>query len=239
MYTASAIPLSTPEQRERTFFLVMALAIASTVIAGFSAYFAHGNSSFHSPWWVHLHAVSFVSWITLFALQNSLVYRDKIADHRKLGRIGAGLAAWMVLLGIAVTPASVLTHRVPPFFTAPFFLALDWVNIVFFAGLISAGIALHKKTDWHRRLMFCATVCVITPAIARLLVVTNTMSPLNITLALQAFVLAGVVFDLGNRGRLHPAYIIGSLALLVMGPVTGMVAGLAPVISLASYLSGG
>ena len=51
------------EQRERFFFLVMAVAIGATVLAGFGNNIVLGRSSFNSPWWVHIHGVSFMAWI--------------------------------------------------------------------------------------------------------------------------------------------------------------------------------
>ena len=227
---------SKSEQRERAFLLVMAGFLALTVLAGFGSYFLSGHSSLRSPWWVHLHGLSFLSWIVLYTLQNLLVYRGAVDSHRKLGRIGVFLAGWIIILGVATPPISIITGRTPPVFTPPFFLALDWVNILFYAVLVSAGITLRKKTDWHRRLMYCATACVIFPAIARVLLVTGLMSPLTMTTFLLSFVVAGIVFDLFNRKRLHPAYIIGGVMLFVMGPLINIVAEMPLIISFASGL---
>jgi hypothetical protein len=44
------------EQRERLFFLSMALAIAVTVAVAFSLFYVAGISSFGAPWWVHVNA---------------------------------------------------------------------------------------------------------------------------------------------------------------------------------------
>ena len=227
---------TSPEQRERAFLLVMAGFLAITVVAGFGSYFLTGHSSVRSPWWVHLHGLSFLSWIVLYTVQNLFVYRGAVDRHRKLGRIGVFLAGWIVFLGFITPPITVITGRTPPVFTPPFFLALDWVNIVFFATLVTAGIALRKKTDWHRRLMFCATACVIYPAIARLLLVSGLMSPLTMTSYLLSFVVAGIAFDLLNRKRLHPAYIIGGVLLFVMGPIINMVAEIPVIVNFANGL---
>ncbi|MGZ3271396.1 MAG: hypothetical protein ACXU71_10530, partial [Croceibacterium sp.] len=66
--------IATPDpsalQRERAFFFYMALAVVVTVLAGFGFFFAIGASSIYSPWWVHLHALSMMTWVGLFVTQN-------------------------------------------------------------------------------------------------------------------------------------------------------------------------
>jgi hypothetical protein len=140
------------EHRERLFFLIMAGAIAVTVIVAFGLFYQAGVSSFASPWWVHLHGVTSMTWIGFYVLQNTLVFKNHIALHRKLGRIGAAYAVWMVLVGLVLTPLTLAVGRSPPFFTPAYFLALDWVNIVIFGALLYAAIRNRKRTDWHQRL---------------------------------------------------------------------------------------
>jgi FtsH-binding integral membrane protein len=220
-----ALQVAPAELREKRFFLVMAVAIAATVVVGFSLFYAAGISSFDSPWWVHVHAVTFVGWIVLYVLQNTLVFRDDLVLHRKLGRIGAGYAVWVVVVGLVLTPLTLAVGRSPPFFTAPYFLALDWVNIAVFGALVYAAVRNRRRTDWHRRLMLCATICVIAPAVGRLIVLSgNTMTaPVNVAFLLP-FVVAGMLFDWRNRGRVHPAYAWGAAALLVFAAATELLA---------------
>ena len=136
---AVAVASASTEYRERRFFLFMAIAIALTVIVAFSLFLAAGISSFGSPWWVHVHAVTFMAWIGFYVLQNTLVFRNDIALHRRLGPIGAGYAVWMVLVGLVLTPLTLAVGRSPPFFTPAYFLALDWINILAFGGLFYAA----------------------------------------------------------------------------------------------------
>ncbi len=185
-----AAPELSQERRERLFFLSMAIAIVITVILAFSLFLAVGISSFGAPWWVHVHAVTFMAWIGFYLLQNTLVFRDNIALHRRLGRIGAAYAVWMVLVGVVLTPLTLVVGRSPPFFTPPYFLALDWINIAGFAGLMAAAIYNRRRTDWHRRLMLCATVLVIAPAWGRLIVLSGqAMTAVNNVAFLSLYIL--------------------------------------------------
>ena len=214
---AVAYASASTEMRERRFFLAMAIAIALTVVVAFSLFLAAGISSFNSPWWVHVHAVTFMAWIGFYVLQNTLVYRNDIALHRRLGRIGAGYAVWMVLVGLVLTPLTLAVGRSPPFFTPAYFLALDWVNILVFGALLYAAVANRRRTDWHRRLMLCATVCVIAPAPGRLIVLAGYPMTAALDVAmLLVFIFVAMLYDWFNRGRVHVAYVWGVAALVLM-----------------------
>ena len=226
------------EQRERLFFLLMALAIAATVLIGFGAFIALGISSFSAPWWVHVHGVTFMLWIILYVQQNLAVFRGSIEQHRRLGRIGAGLALWMVLLGLVLTPVTVANGRMPPFFAPAFFLALDWVNIACFAGLVYAALHFRSQTDWHRRLMLCATISVIAPAWGRLLVLADAMSEWTNFGMLLVYVIIAMIADRSIRGRVHPAYVWGFAALFITAPVISGLAAFPPFQTLAMHIAG-
>ena len=232
-------PESSAEQRERLFFLVMAFAIALTVVVAFSLFLAAGISSFSSPWWVHLHGLTFMGWIVLYVAQNTLVFRNDLALHRRVGRIAAGYAAWMVLVGLVLTPVTLAVGRAPPFFPPPYFLALDWVNIVVFGALLYAAIHNRKRTDWHRRLMLCATVCVIAPAWGRLIVLSgNPMTATNNVSFLILYVVIAMLFDWRNRGRAHPAYGWGIGALVAMVAAIELLNAFPPFVALAGRIAG-
>ncbi len=232
----AALPDS--ESAERLFFVCMAGALATTVVLGFGSFAFFGMSSFQSPWWVHLHALSFMAWIALYITQNVLVYRNALSQHRRLGQIGAMLAAWMVLLGLVLTPFTLTVGRLPPVFTGAFFLMLDWVNIVCFATLVFAALHQRRRTDWHRRLMFCATVCVISPAVGRLqLVMMNEMNLWVVVGALLVFVAIGMLADVKRYGRIHPAYGWGAAVIFLMAPLTEALSGMAIAQTLAEYFT--
>lgn len=228
---------SSPEQKERLFFFCMSLVIAATVLLGFSLFFLAGISSFSAPWWVHVHAVTFVIWIGFYVCQNTLVFRDNIALHRKLGRVGAVYAIWMVVVGLVLTPLTLAVGRSPPFFTPPFFLALDWVNILVFGALVHAAIHNRKRTDWHRRLMLCATVCIIAPAVGRLILLSGfPMTSANNIGILLIYIAVAMIADWRIRGKVHPAWFWGVGALVAMGVVIEFLAVFPPFVALAETI---
>ena len=234
---AEAVPSA--QQRERVFFFVMALAIAATVVPAFWLFHQAGFSSFGAPWWVHVHAVTFMGWVGFYLVQNTLIWRGDVARHQWLGRIGAGYVVWMVLVGLALTPTTIAFHRAPPFFTPAFFLALDWTNIAVFAGLMTAALLNRHRSDWHKRLMLCATVCVMAPAWGRLIVLAGHQMTATLNVAvLLPYIVVGMAFDLATRRRIHPAWFWGFGALVAMAVTIPLVAAIPPFASFANAIAG-
>jgi hypothetical protein len=235
--SATASPESI-EQRERRFFLGLAIAIAGTVILGFGGFIIIGVSHFNSPWWVHVHAVTFMGWIGLYLLQNLLIVRGAIPIHRQVGRLMAVWAMWMVIVGSVLLWLSIAAHRSPsPLFSAAMLIAMDEINVIVFAALVGAGLWLRRKTDWHRRLMLSATVSIIAPALGRITVMAGGFSWRNIILMELAFLVVAMGFDLFNRGRIHPALVCGAAAIGGMGLVVPPIAMLPSVVAFAASLA--
>ena len=230
-------PARSSQDRERLFFLAMSLAMAAMVVGGFGLRIVLGVTNFAQPWWVHVHAVSFMGWITLYVAQNALVAAHRVDLHRRLGIAGAVFAAWIVVVGLALTVQMVAEGRSPPFFTPGFFLVLNALNAAFFAGLFYLAIALRARADWHRRLMLCAVLCVSIPGIARWIILSGlTPGPWLHVLTVGLLLVPAAVFDLRTRGRVHPAYICGYAALVVMTMLIAPLSRLPVVVRLADAI---
>lgn len=227
------------ELRERRLLRNMAVLILSIVVAGFGGWFLAGFSSFHSPWWVHIHAISFVSWVALFTAQNLLVVRNRLETHRTLGRLGAFLAAWMILVGLVLTPVTIAVHRNPPVLPAAEFLAMDWANILIFGVLTFVAIAAARRgrSDWHRRLILCAMVCVINPAVGRLEALAGVKGARYDVPVLMAVLVIAMVGDSRIRGRVHQAYYWGFTALCVFELAVIFLPGFQPLAHYATRLA--
>lgn len=224
-----------PVQRERRFYLAMACLIAALVVAGFGGYIIVGISSFHAPWWVHVHAVTYMGWIGLYLLQNIFVVRGDIARHMVLGRIMGFWAIWMVFVGSALLGLSIGAHRAPPpIFSAPFLVAMDEINVLLFALLVIAGLALRRRSDWHRRIMLTATISIIAPALGRLTQLLGGFSWLEVIVIQLVLVGVAMMFDVATRGRPHPALIVGALAIAMLGLIVPPAAELPFFVDLAA-----
>ncbi|WP_176596569.1 MULTISPECIES: hypothetical protein [Sphingobium] len=226
--------------RNNGFYLGMSVAIAATVIGGFGSFALRGLVDVgRVPYWVHVHGAVFVSWTLLFVMQNAFVHRGSMTLHRRMGWAAVGLAAAMVPLGIVTVSMAVVLDRVPPFFTPPIFLALSALELIAFVTLLTGAIRLRRRTEWHRRLMLCAMIAIIGPALGRILPMPllGPWGGLAVLGGQLLFVAVGIAHDLASRGRVHPAYGVGAAVIAVEGLAVPVLAATPPFLWLASALA--
>ncbi len=198
------------------FAVKLAIAMAITVVLGFSTQLAMGRSSFASPPRVHIHAVVFMGWVAIFVTQSLLATRGPLALHRKLGWLATGWMGLMVVMGFVVTIAMARAGHVPFFFRPQQFIIADPLSVLAFAGLTYAAVARRKQTDWHARLHICAMAMLMGPAFGRLLPM-PLLAPYAFECATFAgliFVFAGMIRDRTKLGQVHPAWLVGLVAVV-------------------------
>jgi hypothetical protein len=197
---------------EYRFFLTMAIIMALTIVAGFATNLAAGRSSFSLPLIFHVHAAIFFGWVVLYVTQNALVATGSVALHRRLGWLAVAWVPAMVAMGIGITIYDVRRNGGPPFIDLNQFLFGNPFNILSFAVLAGAAIANRRRTDWHRRLMYCAIAYITGPGVGRILPL-PLLIPWGFTIAVigvpSIFPLAGIVYDWRSKGRIHPAWFWG------------------------------
>lgn len=226
--TAEAIapPRTNVELGERRFFLIMALVMATVVVAGFSLNLAMGRSTFAVPYYYHLHAVAFMAWLAFYVAQNGLIATGNVALHRRVGLLSLALVPAMVLLGFTIMIGSMRRTGGPFFFDQNEFLISNSLMLLLFAGLVGAALTRRRYTGWHRRLMFCAMAILTGPGLGRLLpmplLVPNAWRIIvGLTLL---FPLIGMIADLRRSGRVHPAWLWGAGAIVAVQAVGDLVA---------------
>lgn len=227
-------------ESERRFFFYMAVAIFVTVVVGFGSQVVTRRVWFTQfPWQVHVHAVVFAAWMTLYVVQNWLIANGRGVDlHRRLGWLGVGIAVVMVPLGIVTTFMAVARGSINGIFPLGLFLALDTLHIVGFGALTFAAIALRRRADRHKRLMLCGTILATAPALSRLfgLVPLGGLTPLAVIASLLAFVGAGLAFDLVTWRRVHAAYWWGLGTIVAVEAMIVPIGSSAPVMAFAASL---
>ena len=215
MATLAQQPVAPPIGDER-FFVRGAIVMAVTIVAAFAFQYSMGRSTFASPVRVHVHAFFFMGWVAIYVAQNVFVATDRMALHRRLGWVAAAWIVPMVVMGCVVTVAIVRLGNVPFFFRPLQFLIFDPMAVFTFAGLTVAAILLRRRTEWHRRLHFCAMSVLLTPAFGRLLPL-PLLQPWAWEAAYGAsilFPIAGAWSDIRRSGRVHPAWIWGMATLV-------------------------
>ena len=236
--TLAATRSVTPNS-DRIFYTGMAAAIAATVFAGFApTYFLKGY--FGSPplsLLVHAHGLAFTAWLLLFFTQTVLVASRRVDLHRKLGVVGAVLAAILVILGVATTIGSIRANHTPPGIDPRSFLALPFFDMLTFAILVGVGITFRKRPETHKRLMLLATIAMLDAAIGRLPGV-FALGPLAFFAIQDLFVVAGPIYDFASRRRVNAAYLWGGLLILLSQPVRLLVSQTPMWLAFGDWLKG-
>ncbi len=214
--------------RPRSFVLWIAGISAVLVLVGFARTF------YLRPLFVHLplpslaivHGTVMSLWVALFVTQVWLASRGKIALHRTAGIAGMLLAP--VVLGLGLTMAILAMragHTPVPQVPPQQFLAVPLLNILVFGGLAGTGLALRRRPEIHRRLMLLAMLDLLPPAIARIpqaLDFRAASLPVAISVV-TALVVACAVREIRQHRRLHPAFALGGLAVILALPLAVVV----------------
>jgi hypothetical protein len=239
MATVAAPELSAL-QKERNFFLYMALAILALTVAGFLRFLALGLSNFGEPWFVHLHGVSMMGWLVLYVTQNALVARGNLALHRSLGLATAVYSLWVPIVGAMILGFNIAEARTPPFFTGAFLIAMDGATVIAFVALTWTAIAMRNRADWHKRLMLGGTILLIQPGLGRLVPMSmlGTNVPYLVFPGHLLLFAVAIGYDWRARRQLHPAYAWGLAALVLVTVLPIYIAAAGPLASLVAALKG-
>ena len=218
---------SDTERGEARFFFTMACVMTVLIVAGFAFNLAMGRSSFGMPWLVHFHAWTMMSWVGIYLMQNSLIFADNVALHRRLGWLSVLWLPLILVMGTLITRYSLQSHGGPPFFDENQFLISNPLQLAGVVGIGAWAVTVRRNTGWHRRLMFFSFAMLTGPGIGRLL-----PSPLLIPYAWYVeailppivFAVIGMVADKRRYGVVHPAWFWGIGILLGTQVIADLIA---------------
>ena len=228
--------------RVERFWQRLAIGLAIFIIFGFLQFALRGFADpIAAPVWVHLHAAAMLAWLGLLIVQPTLAMRGDMTRHRRIGWVGVGLAAFIVLLGIFTGGAALALHRFPPFFTPPYFLALTVTESLVFGLMVGWAIRRRRMTDWHRRLMIGATIVILEPALGRILPIPIMGAWAEPAVALCQLAVVAIIaaHDRRTLGRVHRATWIVAAVVIATRVAISLLAATPPVIALAARLTGG
>ncbi len=199
------LPNASQRATDHCFYTCMSLAIAVVVFAGFGKTY-YLKARFHTPelsLLLQVHGAISTLFIVLYVGQNLLILTGKTGIHRRLGWVLAALAVPLLVLAVPVAIRSViLGHFAPANDAYTSLLVFSLRNLLNFSLLLGASIYWRRDIETHKRLALLAIVALFSdPAISRL-----PSSPVILLLLFVAFHVAGPVYDLVVRHRIHRAY---------------------------------
>jgi hypothetical protein len=210
------------KRRDRAFYSGFAIGAILLVFAGFApSYYLRGAGSPPIATVVHLHAIVFSAWMTLFAAQTLLVAGRRTDLHRRLGWISIALAAAMLVTGYRTAIEGARSGWVG--FGIPrddvgsiAFLTIGLGDLVVFTAFFTMALLSRHHPEAHKRWMILATIGgALPPAFGRLL---PNLGPAALAL-LAIVLLAGPLYDLYSRRTVHRVYRWGIPGLLATYPL--------------------
>jgi hypothetical protein len=133
------------------------------------------------------------------------------------------IAAWMIPVMVVVALAAAWTVQrqialLAPGRGHPQFISINITDMLGFATLAFAGVALRRDSSAHKRLMLLSTLYLSTAGFARLWLLTigpagtDTFWGFFIVYNIGGNILVAMlgVYDLVTRKRLHPAFVLGA-----------------------------
>lgn len=166
----------------------------------------------HMPPVVHLHGVTFVSWMTLLMTQTFLVNVKNVTLHRSLGTFGIALATAVLFTGALISLLGMSTGDN----TGPFYYDLMYLSIAALSGfgfLFTLAIRQVRNPEYHRRLILFATIPLLPPGINRMYQVVFQLDYLPVVatyLTMAAIAAAILFFDWRTLGKFSKASVVGA-----------------------------
>jgi hypothetical protein len=211
------------------FYFNMALACMAVAFLGFAPtyWLPLAHRTFSAPPVVHFHGILFFTWTVYFVVQTWLAASGQTAYHRSIGMIGVSLATAMTIFGfLASVNVMKQSAAVGQTDAGIAFSIVPLSGVLFFAVVFVLAIAANRRPEAHKRLMLLAGISILDAAVARWFLtflappgpVGPPPVPVTIPPAFVAYLLlvVAIVFDWRTRGRPHPVYVYGGLALIAV-----------------------
>ena len=207
----------------------MALACAAVAFLGFAPtyWLPLAHRTFSGSPVIHLHGLLFFTWSLYFVIQTWLAASGRIANHRSIGLIGVSIATAMTMMGfLASVHVMTQSAAIGQADAGIAFSIVPLSGIAFFAAVFALAIANIRRPEVHKRLMLLAGISILDAAVARWFLTFLAPPgppgpppvPVTIAPAFVAYLLLviAMVQDRRTTGRVHPVYICGGIALLVV-----------------------
>jgi hypothetical protein len=209
----------------RSFHVLAVTGLALAVLAGFAKTY-YFSVFFDGPplaQAAHVHAFLATVWLVLHYTQARLIAAHRVDLHRRLGIFAALVAGLLAIQTISMAIGKAAAGDAPAGRDPLQFLSVPISTTTLFALFVGSALALRRRPEWHKRLMLLATMTVLAPAMARLDM--QVMAPLGlprfvlVPMVTCGFIAWGCLHDWRRFGRVHPAYIVGGIALLMSMPL--------------------
>lgn len=219
-----AIRYQSAGRYDNLFFSSMALLSLVSVFVGFAhSYYLAGLYRAPLPnLLVHLHGAVFSFWIVLLVAQTSLVAAGRVNVHRRLGKLGFGIACLMVVMGIWVATDFEVRHmilgragdKIRAFYTVQLSAILSFAILAYFA------FRKRLEPSAHKRLILIATIAILDAAFERWPLPAGWWNDRTAALLCTIpLLLLIMVYDRWSIGKIHPCTAWASALVVLLQQV--------------------
>lgn len=195
-----------------SFYFWMVLLMAFFVFGGFGMtyWYPLAAGTFRpAPPVVHLHGLTYFSWMLLLITQAALVNVRNVALHRSLGMFGIALATAVLMMGALITILG--ASRASGGAAHGIYLGITAVTG--FGLLFTLALRNTRRPDIHRRLILFAMLPLLPPGIHRLYMVPlglQTFPVVAMYVTLDAMALAIIVHEWRRHRTIGKYTLIGA-----------------------------
>lgn len=166
----NAIMLRRPS--DRTLYLIAAIGFPLLILIGYSRSYYFGTFFHAQPLasrLVHAHGLVMTTWVVYFAAQIALVRTKNLKLHMSMGLAGIGLAALVVVVGMATAYHSHLVlGRAPAGLDPRGFFIIPVGDMLLFILFFAGAIWFRRRPAEHKALMLMTAFNFAPAAVARL-----------------------------------------------------------------------
>lgn len=200
------------------FFVFIGILSLIYVIAGFTpTYFAPlAKGTFNAQPVYHIHGVMYLTWIVLIISQPLLIRFRLTHLHKKIGYAGLTLAVGMFVIGIVMAFVSTqLALERGDGNKALAFLIVPLSDMALFGTFVALTMFNLENPEAHKRLILLATLSILPAAFGRIIGIYGLSVPLGLILQ-ESILILGIIYDGFTKRKIHPAYIFGGAAVLIV-----------------------
>jgi hypothetical protein len=219
-----------------TFYVWMAALFVLIAFSGFAEtyWLQLPAGTFTGSPLLHLHGLLFSAWTLFFLSQTWLAASGRMQHHRAWGVAGVSLATAMVFVAFATAIASMHKDTVAGFaHQAQAFAIVPVSSAVEFTVMMVWAVVTVKDPETHKRLMMLNTMQILQAPIGRFFFLTvgggggpgsrpgsgppaPVMTAVGAGVVVGLLILAAVIYDWRKRGKPHPVYVIGGIAVMAI-----------------------
>ncbi|MEP0355247.1 hypothetical protein [Paraglaciecola sp.] len=196
-------------------YLLISILMFLFILMGFGPdFYMSVMGGFHQSLMLHIHAIIFIGWFVLFAIQAILPAFGRLDLHIKLGQFAFFYAILVVANGLYVT-LTTFQFRIGNVgeHLARYWLLQPLTDMIVFPALVSAAFYYRKKPEIHKRLMLLATLVMTIVSLVRVTYIPMHGAKLVIWLAP---IIIAMGYDYYTKKIIHPVYMFGLVLFTII-----------------------